>query len=190
MSKVKFGWRLVGAGALAGAGLFGLAGMAGASAGVGNTTQHGPPSTLMEPDQNGVLQPAFPAIDVGPTMAPPNCPFFGEDVFINFVAGEGNGVLHGSFNANGDWGGGTGEGPGTITDGEGNVLYSGHLTEWGGGGNNAKAQSENGFTLSFTGTGVDGSITVNAVSHMTTNAHGAVTSNLFNASIACTPPVS
>lgn len=185
MSKMKFGWRLAGASALACAGFVGFSGI---SASAANFT-HGPPSTLMEPTPEG-LMPAFPTVPVPPPAVPGNCPFVGTEVFISFVPGEGNGVVHGTSNNNGDWGGATGEGPGVLTDGEGNVLYSGHLTEWGGGGNNAQLQNEGGFTLSFTGTGADGAITVNANQHSTTNAKGVPTSNLFNVAIVCTPPVS
>jgi hypothetical protein len=186
MSKVKFGWRLAASGALAGAGLIGLAGLAGAQ----GPNLHGPPSTLTYPTPGGPV-PAFPPISPpAGALQGSGCPF-DDTALLQFVPGEGNGVIHLTSNNNGDWGGGTGTGPGEITDSTGNtVFYTGQLTEWGGGGNNAKGQTVNGFTLTFTGSGPDGTITITGNSHQTTNAAGTPTANVNNLVIVCTPLVS
>ena len=46
-------------------------------------------------------------------------------------------VSHGTQNKNGDWGGETAEGPAVLATSGGTAQYTGHLTEWGGGGQNS-----------------------------------------------------
>lgn len=187
MSKMSFAWRLAGAGALAGAGLFGLAGMAGASGGAGDTNVHGAPSTLTYViDQMGDTAPAFPAFTIAPDSAP-SCPFADEVAYLQFVPNEGNGVEYGTSNKNGGWGGDNGEGPGEIVGPDGTtVLYTGHLHEWGGGGNNAQGQNENGFTASFNGTdGSGGTVTAQGQMHTTTNAQGNTVVDNMTVTITC-----
>jgi hypothetical protein len=94
------------------------------------------------PGQTGSV--AGLTFDLGPSPVglPASCPFANDDA--NFVFLSGNGVMHGSSNKNGDWGGETATGTAQFyeNDGENNVLIdTGHLTIWGGGGNNAKGQS-------------------------------------------------
>lgn len=178
MSRMKVGLRLAGAGALTCAGFLGLSGVAFAG------TVHGPPSTLTVTEGSSGPMAAFPALSPPPGAAP-SCPFNDETVFLQFVPGEGNGVLYGTSNKNGDWGGDNGEGPGEIVDSQGNVLYTGHLHEWGGGGNNAQQQTEGGFTISFNGSGTMGTVSVQGNSHTTTNAHGVTTSNFMTVTITC-----
>ncbi|MCU1494244.1 MAG: hypothetical protein JWO62_2008 [Acidimicrobiaceae bacterium] len=122
--------------------------------------------------------------DIGPSPAglPSNCPFGNGDA--NFVFLNGNTVSHDTTNANGDWGGDTAEGTAVFYEGT-VALYQGHLTIWNGGGNNAKAQSESGLTLDFSGTGAGGRLTIHANAHGTTNAAGTPTSNVLNVNISC-----
>src|SRR5437899_4559096 len=98
-------------------------------------------------------------IDLGPSPVglPPNCPFANGDA--NFVFLGGSAVQHDTQNANGDWFGFTVEGTAVFYEGT-DALYQGHLTIWGGGGNNAKAQSEIGRTLTFNGTGAGGRLAI------------------------------
>jgi hypothetical protein len=123
-----------------------------------------------------------------------NCPSFIESGTweLNFVSG--NAVVHGTMNKNGDWGGATAEGQANLTLDLplGNTVeYSGHLQEWGGGGQNSNPggmptnQSENGFTLNFNGSGIAGNISIHANTHMTTNNSGTPTSNVGNGTVTC-----
>jgi hypothetical protein len=142
--------RLVGTGALACGGLLGLAAMpAGATAQTGDVT--------------GLT------MDLGPLPAPANCPF-GQTDDASFTMLSGHGVMHDSTNKNGDWGGETIEGIAQFT--VGSATYTGHLTLWGGGGNNAVGQNEGGETLSFHGTGSSGTLDVHFIGHSTTSASG------------------
>jgi hypothetical protein len=122
--------------------------------------------------------------DIGPSPVglPANCPFANGDA--NFVFLDGNTVQHGTSNANGDWGGQTAEGTAVFSEGT-TPLYQGHLTIWGGGGNNASGQTETGFTLNFSGTGACGSLSIHANAHMTTNNAGTPTANVTNVSVTC-----
>jgi hypothetical protein len=157
--------RVSAVGALAGIGLLGASGSAfGAAQKI--------PTVLFNPV---ITNPA-------PVPIPANCPFTNDDFALNFVGGNGN--MHDTSNKNGDWGGGNGEGPAVFSDEEG-TLYSGHLHVWFGEGNNAKAQTEQGFTLTFHGTGPDGTLDIHANTHQTTNAGGTPTSNIQNITITC-----
>jgi hypothetical protein len=102
---------------------------------------------------------------------------------LNFTGG--NSVFHGTQNKNGDWGGATATGPAVLTSSDGTVQYSGHATEWFGGGNNSGGQSEGGFTTNFNGSGVAGAISIHAHGHSTTNNAGTQTSNVFSATVTC-----
>jgi hypothetical protein len=121
---------------------------------------------------------------------PSSCPaFLSTDAWVlNFTGG--NSVSHGTLNNNGDWGGSTAEGPAVLSDGA-TTEYAGHLTEWGGGGQNSNpggiptAQSENGFTLNFNGAGPAGSISIHVNQHSTTNNSGTPTANTFNVVVTC-----
>lgn len=118
-----------------------------------------------------------------PVPLPSNCPFPNDSNFsLNFISG--NAVVYGTSNANGNWGGGNAEGTAIFTEGD-TVLYTGHLHVWFGGGNNAKAQNEQGFTLDFNGAGAGGTIAIHANTHVTTNANGTTTSNLTDIRVTC-----
>ena len=122
---------------------------------------------------------------------PANCPaFLATDAWtLNFVGG--NSVSHGTLNKNGDWGGTTAEGPAVLMSSDGTVQYSGHATEWGGGGQNSNPggpptnQSENGFTMHFDGSGPAGSLSIHVHSHSTTNNSGTPTSNVVDVTVTC-----
>jgi hypothetical protein len=146
--------------------------------------------------QNGTghCNPSDPGCGANPLLtgpAPPfvtvvgNCPdfLFSDSWALNFV--NGNAVFHGTENKNGDWGGFTAEGPAVMTSSDGTVQYTGHATEWGGGGNNSRGQSENGFTLNFNASGPAGTISIHANQHATTNNAGTPTSNTFSATVTC-----
>jgi hypothetical protein len=127
-------------------------------------------------------------IDLGPNASglPSNCPFPNDDA--NLVLIDGNSVSHGTMNANGDWGGGTTEGTATFYENDGTTntpWYTGHLTTWDGGGNNAKSQNEGGDTLTFHGTGAAGTLDIHANFHSTFNAAGTPTANVLNVKITC-----
>ncbi len=122
--------------------------------------------------------------DLGPSPIglPADCSFSNGDA--NFVYLDGNAVGHDTSNNNGDWGGETIEGTASFMEGD-VALYEGHLTIWGGGGNNAKAQTEGGLTLTFTGTGPGGRLTIHVSQHSTTNAGGRSTANQLVVQIGC-----
>jgi hypothetical protein len=118
-----------------------------------------------------------------PVPLPSNCPFPNDANFsLNFVSG--NAVLYGTANKNGDWFGANAEGIANFTEGN-TLLYTGQLHAWFGAGNNAKAQSESGFTLSFNGTGVGGTLTIHANTQLTTNASGVTTATVTNINVTC-----
>jgi hypothetical protein len=148
------------------------------------------------PTTNGTghCNPSDPGCGANPLLTGPvppfvsvqgNCPafLFTDPWALNFL--DGNAVFHGTENKNGDWGGFTAQGPAVLTSSDQTVQYAGHATEWGGGGNNSGGQSEGGFTLSFNGSGLAGSISVHAHQHSTTNNAGAPTSNVFSATVTC-----
>ena len=113
------------------------------------------------------------------------CPvFFLHDNWqLNFVSGSA--VFHGTANNNGSWGGFTAQGQAQLTSPDGTVQYAGHLTVWGGGGNNAGGQTEGGSTLDFTGTGIAGNLTIHANGHMTTNNAGTTTVSFRSGTATC-----
>jgi hypothetical protein len=122
---------------------------------------------------------------------PSSCPaWFSTDNWAVIFTG-GNAVNHGTINKNGDWGGGTAEGPAVLETSDGTVQYTGHATVWGGGGQNSNPggpptqQSVNGFTVHFNGSGPSGSITIHADVHSTTNNAGVLTANVFHAQVTC-----
>jgi hypothetical protein len=141
-----------------------------------------PASAALAAAQHGSA--AGMTIDLGPspTGLPANCPFANGDANLTYLSG--NAVQHGTSNNNGDWGGETSEGTAVFSEGS-EPLYQGHLTEWDGGGNNAKAQTEFGETLTFHGTGDGGTLDLQVTFHGTTNASGTPTANVQNVSITC-----
>jgi hypothetical protein len=116
---------------------------------------------------------------------PSNCPaFLSSDTWtLDFV--DGNAVFHFTQNKNGDWGGGTAEGPAVLTSSDGTMQYSGHGTEWFGQGNNSGGQTVFGFTTNFNGRGPAGSLSIHANGHLTTNNSGTLTSNVTNVKVSC-----
>jgi len=144
------------------------------------------------------------AVGIDPTLINPvvtgpppvtlaaNCPAFlsSDDWALNFTGG-GNAVSYGTENKNGDWGGANAEGPASLSMSTGAVEYSGHLHVWFGGGQNSDPnapptnQSEQGFTLSFNGSGIAGNISINANIHGTTNNKGVTTSNVMHIDVTC-----
>lgn len=119
-------------------------------------------------------------LDLGPSPVglPSNCPFPNGDANLLFLSG--NTVSHESTNNNGDWGGMTAEGQATFFEGT-TAITTGHLTVWGGGGNNARGQNEGGFTLNFTSS----SLTIHVNAHQTTNANGAPTASVDDVQVVC-----
>jgi hypothetical protein len=155
--------RIAAGGTLLGLGLGGLA-----AAPAGATAEHAPAAGMtfdLGPNPNGL---------------PASCPFANGDA--NFVFLSGKGVDHESVNNNGDWGGETVQGTAQFYE-DSTLIDTGHLTIWGGGGNNAKAQTEGGLTLNFVGS----SVTIHVNFHSTTNAHGTPTSNVLNVQVTCAP---
>jgi hypothetical protein len=122
--------------------------------------------------------------DLGPspTGLPSACAFPNGDA--NFLFLSGNGVSHDSSNKNGDWGGQTAEGSAVFYENSTQIAV-GHLTIWGGGGNNARGQNEGGFTLNFSGSGPSGSVSIHVNAHQTANASGTPTANALNVQVAC-----
>ena len=157
--------RLAGTGTVACLGLLGVAAVpAGATAQTGDATGF--------------------SMDLGPAPVgtPANCPFSGG-ADASFVMLSGTMVGHDSQNKNGDWGGETIEGIAQFD--AGGILYTGHLTLWGGGGNNIVGQSEGGFTLTFHGSGSDGTLDLHVTGHNTVSASGNQVGNVQNGSITC-----
>lgn len=88
-----------------------------------------------------------------------------------------NAVFHVTTQADGNfWVTGTAEGTGTFTPEEaGGVFYSGHFASWFGEALNEK-NSVSHDTSTFVLNGTDGSrVIVHMTSHLSTNAHGAIT---------------
>jgi hypothetical protein len=125
----------------------------------------------------------FP-FDLGPSPVglPANCPFANGDA--NLVILSGTFVMHDTSNKNGDWSGATAQGTAQFYEGT-TPLYQGHLTLHEGGGNNAQAQTENGFTLDFDGSGAAGTLHIHVDANGTTNDGGTQTANHQNVSISC-----
>lgn len=122
--------------------------------------------------------------DLGPspTGLPSSCWFPNGDANFQYLSG--NVVQHDSANKNGDWGGETAEGTANFFEGT-TWIAQGHLTIWGGGGNNAQAQTEGGMTINFTGAGPGGSLRIHVNFHGTTNAAGTPTANVLNVGVDC-----
>ncbi len=79
------------------------------------------------------------------------------------------------------------EGPAVLTDSS-VTEYSGHLHVWFGGGQNSPSganQAEQGFTLTFHGSGVAGSICIQANMHETFNYSGQPPSNVDHIDVRC-----
>lgn len=157
-----------------------------------NGTTHCDPTAPPDPTNPACGQ--NPALTGPPppfVQIPPNCPTFlsTDNWALNFVGG--NSVSHGTLNKNGDWGGGTVEGPAQLTTSDGTVQYAGHLTEWFGGGQNsnpggpATQQSEGGHTINFNGSGPAGTLSIHAVFHSTTNNSGTPTAQTINIQVTC-----
>ena len=161
-----------------------LAPVASAAPGGGatNGTSHCDPSTSACPMN---LNPAFGGPPPPFVMIVGTCPavLLSDNWLLNFVSGSA--VFHGTTNNNGSWGGFTAQGQAQLTSSDGTVQYAGHLTEWGGGGNNAGGQNEGGFTEDFTGTGIAGNLAIHANGHMTMNNAGILTASVRNATATC-----
>ena len=120
--------------------------------------------------------------DLGPSPVglPPSCQFPNADANFLFLAGSA--VFHDTSNKNGDWGGETVQGPAVFFE-DSTAIATGHLTIWGGGGNNARGQNEGGLTLNFASS--DGTVTIHVNFGGTVNANGTPTANHANVQIAC-----
>lgn len=104
-----------------------------------------------------------------------------------------NGVQHGTQNNNGFWSTETYTGPATLyslnDDGTlASAQYTGHVTEWDGGGQNSPSgnnQGEFGTTLSFHGTSVTDplqTLDIHADIHQTFNNAGTPTASVMHIS--------
>jgi hypothetical protein len=122
--------------------------------------------------------------DLGPSPVglPANCPFGNGDG--NFVYLDGNAVAHTVANANGDRGGDTSEGTAEFLIGS-DPLYQGHLVIHGGGNANAKAETMQGFTLDFQGSGSVGALSIHVTFHVTTDAQGVPAAHTQLVNIRC-----
>lgn len=160
---------------------FGIVAGAIAAAGLSAAPAFGAPAQVDH--QNGAIPAGYPW-DLGPSPAglPQTCQFPNNDA--NFVFQSGTFVSHGTGNANGDWGGLTAQGPAVFYE-DSTPIAQGHLTIWEGGGNNAKAQTEGGFTLDFAGSGASGTVQIHVNGHMTTNAQGQPTAGGLNVNVTC-----
>lgn len=154
-----------------------------------------PPTAAFAAAQNGTghCDLSDPSCGVNPLLTgppppfvniPANCPsFMSNEWSLDFVSGKA--VFHETTNKNGDWGGFTGQGQAQLTTPDNTVQYAGHLTAWGGGGNNSGGQTEGGFTLDFNGSGIAGNLTIHIDSHQSTNNSGAPTANVTHVSVTC-----
>jgi hypothetical protein len=128
-------------------------------------------------DTNFSLVPPVPVI---PFAIPGSCPF---DATGQFLMTGGNALLHSTSNNNGDWGGGTAEGPAILSWSSSATTYTGRLTTWGGSGGNGTGQFETGETFTFNGTSnapLPQSLTVQIHWHATGSASrniGAISSS-------------
>jgi hypothetical protein len=118
--------------------------------------------------------------DLGPSPVglPANCSFPNADA--NFVFLSGSTVSHDSSNKNGDWGGQTAQGQAMFFE-DSTAIATGHLTIWGGGGNNAQGQNEGGLTLNFTSP----SLSIHVNFHQTVNANGVPTASPVGVQVVC-----
>jgi len=174
----------------------GMAVVAGPATLAGATAQTGSASSL--PPE--VLSP------LDGQVASSGCPASALSDWGVLVFSSGTTVNHDSTNNNGDWGGGTIEGTATITlytnapadpsdpsslpSGQDPSFgpFTGHLTEWFGGGNNSRGQGEGGFTFSFHGVSANGvTVDVQQHQHQTFSAAngGTPTANVGGGSITC-----
>ena len=165
---------------IAGPAVFSSAAFASPSNGTSNFTGHCDPSS---PDCGAnpiITGPPPPFVTV-----PSNCPsWFSTDAWsLDFVSGTS--VFHFTSNNNGDWGTGTAQGAAVLTTSDGTVQYSGHVTEWFGGGNNKAGQTDGGFTLTFKGSGVSGNLSIHVEQGATTNNSGTPTANHTNVTVTC-----
>ncbi len=132
-----------------------------------------------------------------PIGLPANCPAFLSALpvspatttwSLDFTSG--NSVMYGTSNKNGFWGGGNAEGQAQLTNGT-VVEYSGHAHIWFGVGQNSDPtapptnQAEQGFTLTFNGSGIAGSINIHVNGHTTQNNNGQTTANFQNINVSC-----
>lgn len=152
----------------------------------------GPASGAFAAAQNGTTHSSSFFFPLGGAHAPASCTAL-VALPAAIASDDVNGVQHGTGNNNGFWGGETYTGPATVyslnDDGSlGAAQYTGHVTEWDGGGQNSIAgtnQTEFGTTLSFHGTSVtDPSQTLHlhADIHQTTNNAGTTTASVMNIS--------
>ena len=97
-----------------------------------------------------------------------------------------NTVFHITTQADGDlWVTGTAEGLVTFVPFEEGISYSGHFADWFGEAVNNKNHVEHG-TATFVLTGTDGSrVVIHMISHLSTNASGAVTATFEKSSFHC-----
>ena len=97
-----------------------------------------------------------------------------------------NTVFHITTQADGDrWVTGTAEGVVTFVPAEEGISYSGHFADWFGEAVNNKNNVAHG-TATFVLTGTDGSrVVIHMVSHLSTNAKGAVTVVFEKSSFRC-----
>lgn len=168
---------------------------AGVLAGLG-TASISIPSALAS---TGHPNPAGMTLDIGPSPTGVGaCPFSNQDA--SFMFDSGNAVFYGTENKNGEWGGLNIEGTAVfqeapysgfdsmdnpIDTGPPVPLYTGHVHIWQGDGNNAKMQSEQGFTLDFQGSGPLGTLDLHVNSHTTMNASGAMTASSTDVKATC-----
>ena len=145
-------------------------------------------------NQTGHCNPGDPLCGANPLLTGPippfvtvqgNCPAFlsSDSWALNFV--DGTSISHFTENKNGGWGTFTAQGPAVLTSSDLTAQYTGHATEWGGGGNNSGGQTQGGFTLTFNGSGPAGTISIHAHSHSTTNNAGTPTSSVDSATVSC-----
>jgi hypothetical protein len=103
-----------------------------------------------------------------------------------FAAIAANEVFHITTQADGNlWATGTAEGTATFVPFEEGVSYSGHFVNWFGEAINQKNHIEH-FTSTYVLTGTDGSrLVIHMLSHLSTNANGAVTVETEKKSFHC-----
>jgi hypothetical protein len=168
----------------------------------------GPSSLAWATAQTGSASSLPPEVlsPLGDSVTNSGCPASVLSDWGVLVFSSGHTVNHDSSNKNGDWGGGTIEGDATITlftnapanpddptslpSGQDKSAgpFTGHLTEWFGGGNNSRGQGEGGFTFSFHGVSSNGmTVDVQQHQHQTMSAAngGTPTANAGGGSITC-----
>jgi hypothetical protein len=180
MRKSSIWLALLAAAILAFGGSAALLPVASASSGTIHVTQHCDPSSNVCGANPVLTGPPPPFVTI-----PANCPqFLSTDAWV-LAFTSGHSVGHDTSNRNGDWGGFTAEGQADLTTSDNTVQYSGHLTEWGGGGYNSGAQTEFGFTLTFNGSGIAGNLSIHVTGHSTTNNNGTTTKTFQNVTVTC-----